>query len=70
MPARRPVLAQARQALVLADHPAAQPVPEPGLRPEEQDERLAAAEPLRRLLRGFLVRDVQVRGGGGGGGVR
>lgn len=61
MPTRRPLLAETRQAVLLADHPDAQHVPKPRLRPEEQDEPESAAEPLRRLLRGRVVRDVQVR---------
>lgn len=64
------MLAQARQAVVLANDPPPQPLPEPGLRPEEQDEPEPAAEPLRRLLRGLLVRDVQVRRARGGRGLR
>ena len=70
LPARRPLLTQARQAFLFADHPAAQSLPEPCLRPQEQDEPVAAPEPLRRLLRGLLVRDVQVRRDRGGSGVR
>ena len=69
VPARRPLQPEARQTLVLPDDPAAEPVPESRVRPEEQDEPVPTAEPLRRLLRGFLVRDVQVRRAGGGGGV-
>lgn len=60
LPPRRPLFAQTRQTLLLANDPPPQPLPEPRLRPKEQDEPLAAAEPLRCLLRGFLVRDVQV----------
>ena len=61
LPPWRPLLAQARQALVQPDHPHAQPLPEPSLRQQEPHEPLPAAEPLRRLLRGHLVRAVQVR---------
>jgi hypothetical protein len=70
LPSRRPLLAQTRQALVQPDHPAPEPVPEPGVRPEEQDEPAADADALRRLLRGYLVRAVPVRIGRGAGGVR
>lgn len=61
LPPWRPLLAQARQALVQPDRPHAQPVSESGVRPQEPHEPAAAAEPLRRLLRGHLVRAVQVR---------
>lgn len=61
MPPRRPLLTQARQALLLTDRAPPEPVPEPGLRPEDQDEREPAAKSLRCVLRGLLVRDVQVR---------
>ena len=70
LPSRRPLLAKARQALVLADDPPAQPVPEPGVRPQEQDEPAADADALRRLLRGHLVRAVPVWAGRGAGCVR
>ena len=46
MPARGPVLAETREAIVQPDDPAAEPIPEPGVRPKEQDECVAAAEPL------------------------
>lgn len=55
MPSRRPLLAQTCQALILANHPPPQLVPEPGIRPQEQDEPATTPKPLRRLLRGFLV---------------
>jgi len=61
------VLAETRQAVILADDPTAESVPEPSLRPQKQDERESAPESFRRILRGLLVRDVQVwrdRGGG------
>jgi len=61
LPPRRPVQQKAREAVILADHSHAKLVPKPGLRPQEPHEPAAAAEPLRRLLRGHLVRDVQVR---------
>ena len=50
LPPRRSLFTQARQTLLLANHPPTQPVPKPSLRPQEQDERQPAAEPLRRLL--------------------
>ena len=46
LPTRGPLLAQTRQALLQPNHPPPKPVPEPGLRPEEQDECEPAAEPL------------------------
>ena len=49
------MLAQARQAVVLADDPPAQPLPEPSIRSEEQDEPEPDSESLRRFLRGYLV---------------
>jgi hypothetical protein len=64
------MLAKTRQAFLLPDHPAPKPLPEPGLRSKEQDEPEPASKPLRRLLRRFLVRDVQVWRAGGGRGVR
>ncbi|KAL8786364.1 MAG: hypothetical protein Q9213_002861, partial [Squamulea squamosa] len=59
LPTRRPLFAQTRQTLLQPDDPPAQPVPKPGLRPQEQDEPEPAAEPFRCVLRGFLVRNVQ-----------
>ena len=64
------MLAQTRQAVVLANDPAAEPIPEPRVRSQKQDEPVAAAEPFRRVLRRLLLRDVQVRRGGGGGCLR
>lgn len=52
------MLAKTRQTFVLPDHPVTEPLPEPRLRPQEQDEPITITKPLRRLLRGFLVRDV------------
>merc|ERR1712137_381308 len=46
LPSRRPLLQKTRQAVVLADYPAAQPLPEPGVRPQEQDEPAADADAL------------------------
>jgi len=46
VPPRRPLLAQTRQALVLADDPAAESLPEPRVRPQEQDEPAADADAL------------------------
>ena len=63
------MLAQTRQTLLLANDPPPQPIPKPRLRSQEQDEPEPAAEPLRRLLRGLLVRNVQVRRDRGGGGL-
>ena len=48
--ARRSMLTKARQAIVLTNHSSTQPLPEPSLRPEKQDECFAAAKPLRRVL--------------------
>jgi hypothetical protein len=70
LPSRRPLLAQTRQAVVQPDDPAPEPVPEPGLRPEEQDEPAANADAFRRLLRGHLVRAVPVRTRGGASSMR
>lgn len=67
MPPRRPLFAQTRQAFLLPNHPPTKPLPEPGLRSEEQDEPVTITEPFRCFLRGFLVRDVQVRRDRGGG---
>ena len=61
LPSRRPLLAKTRQTFLLANHTPTKSIPEPSIRPEEQDESFAAAESFRRLLRGLLVRDVQVR---------
>ena len=70
MPSRRPLFKKTRQAFLLANHPPPKSLPEPRIRPKEQDEPEPAAKPLRRLLRRLLVRDVQVWGAGRGGGVR
>ena len=43
---RRPMLEETRQALVQPDHPHAQPLPEPCLRPQEPHEPVPAAESL------------------------
>ena len=46
MQTRRPLLEKTCQALVLADDPSPEPLPESRLPTEQQDERLAAAESL------------------------
>lgn len=50
LPSRRSLLAKARQAFLQPDYPYAQPLPEPGLRPQEPNEPFSAPEPFRRLL--------------------
>jgi hypothetical protein len=44
------MLTKARQAILLTNHPPAQPLPESSLRPEEQDEPFTTTKPLRRVL--------------------
>jgi len=46
MPSRRPLLAQTCQALILANHPPPQPLPEPRIRSQGQHEPPTTAEPL------------------------
>lgn len=55
MQTRRQMFSEACQAFVLTDYPDAKHVPEPGVRPEEQDEPQPAPEPLRCFLRGCMV---------------
>lgn len=52
---RRSLLAKACQAFLQSDHSYAQPLPEPCVRSQEPNEPISAPEPLRRLLRGYLV---------------
>lgn len=61
LPPWRPLLSKTRQAVLFTNHPPPEPLPKPGLRSQKQDECLAASKPLRRLLRGLLVRNVQIR---------
>lgn len=58
---RRSLFAKTCQAQLQSNHPPTQPLPEPCLRPQEQDESLTTPESFRCLLRGLLVRNVQVR---------
>lgn len=46
VPPRRPLFTQTCQALLLSNHPSPEPVSEPRVRPEEQDERFSATESL------------------------
>src|SRR3712207_8962788 len=56
LPPRRPLLAKARQTFILADDPPAQPVPKPGVRPQEQDEPARSEEHTSELQsRQYLV---------------
>lgn len=61
LPPWRPLLQETRQALLQPDHPHAQPLPKPRLRSQEPHEPRPAPKPLRRLLRGRVVRVVQIR---------
>merc|ERR1712070_1212525 len=70
MQTRRPLFAKACQALIFPDGPHAEPLPESGIRQQVAHEPCPAAKPLRRLLRGYLVRDVQLRRDRGASSVR
>lgn len=61
LPAWRPLFAQTRQTILFSNHSPTKPLPKSRLRPEEQNERFSTTEPLRCILRGLLVRDVQIR---------